>query len=132
MGYNQDRLAHFFLQRQGQILEMIHRSSTRDYAYTRGVNKGSFNEVLMNQHRNHLHIAMAAGGVIGEPVLGFGASGHTYSFAENGPERVMPMWQSGGGGNTYVTVHAGYVVMPQELENRIAYTINRLQAKGRV
>ena len=64
MGSNLDRLAGFFLQRQGQILEMIHRSSRRDYAYTRGKNQGSFNEGLMQAHRNHLHIAMAEGGQV--------------------------------------------------------------------
>lgn len=64
MGFEQNRLAQFFLQRQGQILEMIHRTSARDYAYTRGRNMGSFNEGLMNAHRNHLHIAMDNGGTI--------------------------------------------------------------------
>jgi hypothetical protein len=62
MGYGQDRLAKFFLGRQSQILEMIHRTGSRDYAYTRGHNKGSFNEGLMQAHRNHLHVAMDQGG----------------------------------------------------------------------
>lgn len=46
----------------------------------------------------HNHIAMAGGGVIGEPVFGVGASGRTYSFGEVGPERVTPMrgYASGG------------------------------------
>ncbi|MDH6460881.1 hypothetical protein M2302_001047 [Micromonospora sp. A200] len=38
----------------------------------------------------HDHFAMANGGVIPEPVFGVGASGRTYSFAERGPETVVP------------------------------------------
>lgn len=62
MGYNQDRLASFLAARRP--LELIHRTNTRDYAYTRGVNKGSFNSSLMEAHRNHVHIAMARGGQV--------------------------------------------------------------------
>lgn len=64
MGFNQDKLAHIFLRVQSKILEMIHRTNTRDYAYTRGRNMGSFNNALMEAHRNHLHIAMRAGGQV--------------------------------------------------------------------
>lgn len=60
MGFNQDRLARFLAARKP--LELIHRTKTRDYAYTRGRNMGSFNEGLMNAHRNHIHIAYAGGG----------------------------------------------------------------------
>lgn len=97
MGYNQDALASF-LARQ-RPLELIHRTKTRDYAYTRGVNKGSFNEALMEAHRNHVHIAMRNGGLINEHVLGVGRSGRTYEFGEAGPEAVTPMrrgYASGG------------------------------------
>lgn len=115
MGYNQDRLASYLAAQRP--LELIHRTRTRDYAYTRGVNKGSFNAPLMNAHRNHIHIAMAGGGVINEHVVGVGKSGATYEFGENGrPETVTPgvnpwMWTPGSGGagggkTTYVTVGA--------------------------
>lgn len=60
MGYEQDALATFLSTRRP--LELIHRTSHRDYAYTRGVNKGSFNQSLMQAHRNHVHIAMDEGG----------------------------------------------------------------------
>jgi hypothetical protein len=107
MGFNQDGLASFLAARRP--LELIHRTATRDYAYTRGVNKGSFNEALMNAHRNHVHIAMQNGGVIPEPVFGVGRSGRTYSFAENGrPERVLSAGQSAAGNS--VTVHAPITV----------------------
>jgi TP901 family phage tail tape measure protein len=38
----------------------------------------------------HDHIAMATGGVINEPVYGYGASGRSYSFGERGSETVIP------------------------------------------
>jgi hypothetical protein len=62
MGYNQDALATFLANRRP--LELIHRTGRRDYAYTRGRNKGSFNNALMQAHRNHVHIAMAGGGLL--------------------------------------------------------------------
>lgn len=60
MGYNQDVLATLLALKHP--LELIHRTNRRDYAYTRGVNKGSFNNALMEAHRNHIHIAFAKGG----------------------------------------------------------------------
>jgi hypothetical protein len=62
MGYNQDKLATFLAGLKP--LELIHRTKNRDYAYTRGRNKGSFNEDLMDAHRNHIHVAMKSGGVL--------------------------------------------------------------------
>lgn len=106
MGYNQDRLAQFFMARENQVLELIHRTKTRDY----GVTRGHYNAMPHQWplHRNHLHIAMKNGGTITEPVMGIGASGATYSLGENyQSERVVPNWQpasSGGAGTTvYIT-----------------------------
>jgi phage-related minor tail protein len=62
MGYNQDALATFLAARRP--LELIHRTRNRDYAYTRGVNKGSFNQQLMREHENHIHAAFARGGML--------------------------------------------------------------------
>lgn len=62
MGYNMDALATWLSRRNP--LELIHRTKNRDYAYTRGKNKGSFNRSLMEAHRNHIHIAMANGGLL--------------------------------------------------------------------
>lgn len=64
MGFNQDSLAGFLAARRP--LELIHRTNNHDYAYTRGVNKGSFNNALMQAHRNHIHIAMCDGGLVDE------------------------------------------------------------------
>jgi hypothetical protein len=134
MGFNQDALATFLAGKRP--LELIHRTNTRDYAYTRGVNKGSFNNALMEAHRNHVHIAMQNGGVIGEPVVGLGASGRSYSFAENGPETVTPgAWAPASRGSTVVnnvSVQAGYVVSEQQLQNKITETIESLQRAGRI
>lgn len=53
----------------------------RQYPYSPGVQQG---------HKNHVHTAMANGGLITEPIFGIGSSGKTYSFGERGPERVTP------------------------------------------
>jgi hypothetical protein len=64
-------------------------------------------------HYGHAHIAMANGGVIGEPVFGRGAwSGRSYSFAERGNETVLP-GVHGRGGRTVIyqtNVHLAGVV----------------------
>jgi hypothetical protein len=102
MGYNMDALAKYLAAKRP--LELIHRTRNRDYAYTRGRNMGSFNSALMNAHKNHVHVAMANGGVIPEPVIGVGASGRSYSFAERGPERVLST------GQTMASANSGRVV----------------------
>jgi hypothetical protein len=116
MGYNQDALATFLSKRNP--LELIHRTPQRDYAYTRGKNKGSFNNALMEAHRNHVHIAMANGGVIGEPVAGVGLnSGKSYSFGENGPETVTP--GVGGSGDVHFHFHDSVIVSKQHAEDLV-------------
>lgn len=102
MGYNQDRLAQFFMARENKVLELIHRTKNRDY----GVTRGHYNAMPHQWplHRNHLHIAMRDGGIITEPVMGVGASGATYSFGENyQTERVSPSWQTATHG-TVITI----------------------------
>ena len=132
MGYNQDALATFLASKRP--LELIHRTKHRDYAYTRGRNKGSFNNTLMQQHRNHVHVAMANGGVIREPVFGVGASGATYEFGEGGrPETVTPgiaqPMASAGGGRTVVnqvTVAPTIVIQgANQSPQQIAAEVNR-------
>ncbi|GAA1550421.1 hypothetical protein GCM10009827_083860 [Dactylosporangium maewongense] len=75
MGFNQDALAQYLAAHRP--LELIHRTKTRDYAYTRGVNKGSFNNALMEAHRNHIHIALAKGGLVDSLPFGVFDSGGT-------------------------------------------------------
>lgn len=138
MGYNQDPLARFLAARRP--LELIHRTRERDYAYTRGVNKGSFNNALMEAHRNHIHIAMGNGGVINEHVVGVGlSSGASYEFGERGiPETVTPGYlpSSAGGGAATVTyviqlTNAGVIGSQYELDNWLTRSANRLEQRGR-
>lgn len=70
MGYNQDALAT--LLSLLRPLELIHRTNRRDYAYTRGLNRGSFSSGLMQAHRNHIHIAMSGGGLLAKVFDGGG------------------------------------------------------------
>jgi hypothetical protein len=87
MGFNQDALASFFMSRRGSVLELIHRTNTRDYAVTRGVDKGSFDNGLMEEHRNHIHIAMKRGGLVPMPVRSFDRGGYLspgYNLVHNG------------------------------------------------
>jgi hypothetical protein len=132
MGYNQDGLASFLAARRP--LELIHRTNRRDYAYTRGRNKGSFNNALMEAHRNHIHIAMKNGGMIREPIFGVGASGATYSFGEGGVhERVIPMGGGGGGGAVGLTVvNHGVIGSRAEVDDWLTGAVDRLRAKGRI
>jgi hypothetical protein len=123
--------------RESQVLELIHRSSKRDY----GVTRGHYNAMPHQWplHRNHLHIAMKAGGTINEPITGVGASGRTYSFGENWQgERlnVAPNWQpAGGGGGTNVTVvleNHGVIGSRTEVDDWLTGAVDRLRSRGRV
>jgi TP901 family phage tail tape measure protein len=94
MGYNMDALATYLARMRP--LELIHRTKNRDYAFTRGTNQGSFNEALMEAHRNHIHIAMKRGGLL-TPALfdgggrwpsgtvGMNMSGHDEHVMTGGP-----------------------------------------------
>lgn len=132
MGYNQDRLAQLFLSRQSQVLELIHRTNSRDY----GITRGRYNAMPTQWplHRNHLHVAMAGGGTITEPVMGVGASGATYSFGENWrPERVTPNWQGAGAGQVVLApVFTGPVGSQAELEGWLSASIDNLRRKGKI
>lgn len=115
MGFNQDRLASFLSTKRP--LELIHRTNGQDFAFTRGVDKGSFNERLMEQHRNHIHIAMRNGGFVSNmlPVMSYDDGGWllpglNYTFnGTGGPEPVLTdrQWallnEGRGGGDTYTT-----------------------------
>jgi hypothetical protein len=95
MGFNQDALASFLAARKP--LELIHRTAKRDYAYTRGRDKGSFNESLMNAHRNHVHIAMDDGGMrMLQPGINVIPNGTGRPEPIAGPAAMAAM-----GGNTY-------------------------------
>jgi TP901 family phage tail tape measure protein len=96
---------------------------------------------IWNQHNfaggnAHDHVAMASGGVIGEPVFGVGASGRTYSFAENGPERVLPTYATashgsggGGGGNVYqITINPTPLAHPRDIGRQLVGAIQAYES----
>jgi hypothetical protein len=101
MGFNQDQLATFLTTRRP--LELIHRSSTRDYAYTRGRDKGSFNENLMQEHRNHIHIAMDSGGLLmpGLSAIWNGTGEPEAVLTSRQWADISALAGSGGGGTSY-------------------------------
>lgn len=127
MGYNQDALASFLASKKP--LELIHRTRGRDYAYTRGKNKGSFNSSLMEAHRNHIHIAMDDGGMrMLQPGLNVIPNGTGRPEPIAGPAAMAAM-----SGNTYqinVTVPVG--AHPAETGRQIVTAIQAFeQSNGR-
>lgn len=87
-----------------------------------------YSAAIYRQHSGgnaHDHIAMRGGGVIKEPVFGYGASGRSYSFAEHGPETVIPGMVGGGGGIT-ITISAPISINGDNLSpTQIAKQVNR-------
>jgi TP901 family phage tail tape measure protein len=99
---------------------------------------------IWNQHNfaggnAHDHVAMRNGGIIPEPVFGVGASGRTYSFAENGPEQVLPNYATTthgwgrGGGNTYqITISPTPLAHPRDIGREVVGAIQAYeQGSGR-
>lgn len=64
MGYNLDRMAQFFMGMQGRVLELIHWSVATGKKY--GITRGRIRDfpTQFPLHKNHLHIAMAGGGLV--------------------------------------------------------------------
>jgi phage-related minor tail protein len=71
------------------------------------------------------HIGFAQGGVIDEPIVGFGLrSGMSYSFGEDGPETITPgtgHYGGGGGGDTYI------INVPESATNPDQYGLRLIQ-----
>lgn len=106
MGYNQDRLARFFMGMKSKVLELIHRTNNADYGVSRGRNNAMPTQWPL--HRNHLHIAMKHGGQVpdqfagvttadnGRMTLGTGwnlvgnGTGRPEHMALEGPQRLHP------------------------------------------
>ena len=132
MGYNQDALATFLSQRRP--LELIHRTNRRDYAYTRGKNQGSFNNSLMQAHRNHIHIAMAAGGLVGAAPQKLDSGGMLppgLSLNYNGTRRPEPVlsarqWRDIGMAGKQAAVRPNHVYNFEFRDTTL--TMSRLQA----
>lgn len=90
MGYNQDTLAQFFIDRLPHVLELIHLTSKSGYFVTRGKRKANF-PVQGPLHRNHLHIAMASGGMV--PRL----TAADYALDGQRPPGYSPAYTGAGG-----------------------------------
>ena len=133
-GFDQDRLARFFLQHQGQILEMIHRTSTRDYAYARGKNQGSFNESLMNAHRDHLHIAMAGGGLVPRiPVFDAGGVlSPGFNLVDNRTGRYEHVVPATGGGDIHIHIHDSVITSRQAALDLFVDAYHRAKNERRI
>ncbi len=138
MGYQQDRLAGFFMNMAPRMLELIHLTNKRGYFITRGKVRGNM-PVQGPLHRNHVHAAMAGGGYVDTGNLlknvhygtfdsgGWLMPGLTYAYNGTGkPERILTndQWSSmenkGSGATTYN-------VYPQ----RATFTIQDLDALTR-
>lgn len=133
MGYNQDALATFLAAHRP--LELIHRTRNRDYAYTRGANKGSFNNALMEAHRNHIHMALAAGGLVNSLPFGVYDTGGRLptglSLAYNGtgrPEviRTEAQEQALGGWAGDVHVYLGTREITDIVDVRVERATNQI------
>jgi hypothetical protein len=79
----------------GKLKELIGPIESLNYKNGRQIQYSPSTE---KNHKDHVHTAMAEGGLVKEPVFGVGESGATYSFGERGPETVTP--QRGGAGAT--------------------------------
>jgi hypothetical protein len=81
MGYEQDRLAQFFMNMRSKVLELIHTTSRGGYYITRGRRVASMG-IQDFLHENHLHIAMRRGGLV--PANAFGGVSLAGRLASNG------------------------------------------------
>lgn len=133
MGFNQDALATVLASRRP--LELIHRTNRRDYAYTRGVNKGSFNNALMEAHRNHVHIAMARGGKL-PSLIPFGAydTGGTLptglSLAYNGTGRPEPVGH--GLGEVHIHIHDSVIASKRQAVELVTEAYNQAKYERKI
>lgn len=128
MGFNQDALASFLAARRP--LELIHRTKNRDYAYTRGVNKGSFNNGLMEAHRNHVHIAMDDGGFrMLQPGMNLIPNGTGRPEPIAGPAAMASI---AGSGDTYNLHFHGPVASKQAAQDMVLGAIKQLKYERKI
>jgi hypothetical protein len=135
MGFEQDTLAQFFMARMKNVLELIHTTSKGGYYITRGQRRASMGEQDA-LHRNHLHVAMAGGGLVvpNAPVFDFGgvlAPGLNVVDNRTGhAEEVRPVRQ--GGGDRHIHLHInGPVGSQRELQTWIIQVRDQLRREGR-
>lgn len=120
MGYNQDALAQFFMNQKSRVLELIHTTNRGGYYITRGQRRSTMG-AQNALHRNHIHVAMAGGGLVPalagiksydrggawpSGTLGYNGSGHTEFVSRNA-------------GEVNVHIHANVISSKRELENML-------------
>jgi len=126
MGYEQDALATFLASKRP--LELIHRTAQRDYAYTRGKNKGSFNEGLMNAHRNHVHIAMDDGGMrMLQPGMNLIPNGTGRPEPIAGPAAMAAL-----GGDVHIHIHDSVITSERAAVDLVARAYNTAVAERKI
>jgi hypothetical protein len=81
-GYNQDKLAQFFEARRPSVLELIHSTKNANYGIQRGQVHDMGHEFGL--HKNHLHVAMAGGGLVPRAYDTGGALAPGLTLAYNG------------------------------------------------
>jgi hypothetical protein len=127
MGFNMDGLASYLAAKKP--LELIHRTRQRDYAYTRGRNKGSFSEGLMNAHRNHIHIAMDDGGFrMLQPGMNLIPNGTGKPELIGGPAALS---QVAGGGVTIV-INNSVIASKRQAEDLLVEAYKSAKAGRRI
>lgn len=135
MGFEQDRLAQFFMNMKPRVLELIHRTSRRDYGITRGRNARMPTQWPL--HRDHLHIAMREGGPVPSRLIPFGAydSGGRLptglSLAYNGTGRPEPVGH-GLSGDVHLHFHDSVVASKQAAEDMFVEAYRSAQARRRI
>lgn len=138
MGYNQDRLAQFFMGIRPRVLELIHWTQSGRYGITRGRPAAMSTQGPL--HYNHLHVAMARGGHVNVPHLlnnihygtfdsgGLLMPGLTYAYNGTGkPERILTDGQWDALNGSKESGGVTYNVYPQRAE----FTIRDLDALTR-
>jgi hypothetical protein len=128
MGYEQDALASFLAAKHP--LELIHRTHRRDYAYTRGRDKGSFHNALMEAHRNHVHVAFAKGGRV--PTFDEGGTLRPgYNTVYNGLGRNEPLVPARGG-DVHIHFHNSIIASKKHAEDLVVAGYESARAHRRL
>ncbi len=135
MGYNQDRLASFLAARHP--LELIHQTSSRSYAYTRGRNMGSFDAQTMAEHLNHIHVAFGKGGRFREQMKAAlfdygGTLAPGINVVENKLGRPEPLVRADQAGDVHIHLHDSVIASQQQFEDMMVKAWRSAKSKKRV
>ncbi len=135
MGYNQDALASFLAARRP--LELIHRTANRDFAYTRGRNMGSFDEGLMNEHANHIHVAFGRGGQFRDQMKAAlfdygGTLAPGINVVDNQLGKPESLVRADLAGDVHVHLHNAVIASKQQFEDMLVTAWSSAKSKKRI